>query len=122
MTDSRFLPDSFRHSFSLSGSRALLLGLGLSFSFLILYTVGRTPWTGDQPVRPLPTKTHTNIHASIGIRTHDLSVGAGDESSYLRPRGHCDFSFRLDILIIILDAFSSCYAFDRNRWNEQRAS
>jgi hypothetical protein len=25
------------------------------FSFLILYTVGRTPWTGDQPVtRPLP--------------------------------------------------------------------
>jgi hypothetical protein len=30
------------------------LGLFL-FSFLILYTVGRTPWTGDQPVaRPLP--------------------------------------------------------------------
>jgi hypothetical protein len=26
------------------------------FSFLILYTVGRTPWMGDQPVaRPLPT-------------------------------------------------------------------
>jgi hypothetical protein len=26
------------------------------FRFLILYTVGRTPWTGDQPVaRPLPT-------------------------------------------------------------------
>jgi hypothetical protein len=25
------------------------------FSFLILYTVGRTPWTADQPVaRPLP--------------------------------------------------------------------
>jgi hypothetical protein len=24
--------------------------------FLILYTVGRTPWTGDQPIaRPLPT-------------------------------------------------------------------
>jgi hypothetical protein len=32
-----------------------LLGLGRFFSFLILYTVGRTPWTGDQPVaRPLP--------------------------------------------------------------------
>jgi hypothetical protein len=27
-----------------------LLGLGRSFSFFILYTVGRTPWTGDQPV------------------------------------------------------------------------
>jgi hypothetical protein len=33
-----------------------LLGFGRHFSFLILYTVGRTPWTGDQPVaRPLPT-------------------------------------------------------------------
>jgi hypothetical protein len=27
------------------------------FSFLIIYTVGRSPWTGDQPVaRPLPTQ------------------------------------------------------------------
>jgi hypothetical protein len=27
------------------------------FQFLNLYTVGRTPWTGDQPVaRPLPTQ------------------------------------------------------------------
>jgi hypothetical protein len=33
-----------------------LLDLGRFCSFLILYTVGRTPWTGDQPVaRPLPT-------------------------------------------------------------------
>jgi hypothetical protein len=32
-----------------------LLDLGRFFSLLILYTVGRTPWTGDQPVaRPLP--------------------------------------------------------------------
>jgi hypothetical protein len=30
------------------------------FSFLILYTVRRTPWTGDQPfVRPLPTERTT---------------------------------------------------------------
>jgi hypothetical protein len=30
------------------------------FSFLILHTVGRTPWTGDQPVaRPLPTHRPT---------------------------------------------------------------
>jgi hypothetical protein len=32
------------------------------FQFLNLYTIGRTPWTGDQPVtRPLPTHrtTHT---------------------------------------------------------------
>jgi hypothetical protein len=33
-----------------------LLGPGLFFSFLILYTIGRTPWTGDQPVAmQLPT-------------------------------------------------------------------
>jgi hypothetical protein len=32
-----------------------LLDLGRFFSFLIPYTDGRTPWTGDQPVaRPLP--------------------------------------------------------------------
>jgi hypothetical protein len=32
-----------------------LLNLGRFFSFLILYTVGRTPWMGNQPVaRPLP--------------------------------------------------------------------
>jgi hypothetical protein len=32
-----------------------LLGLGRFFSFFIFYTVGRTPWTGDQPVtKPLP--------------------------------------------------------------------
>jgi hypothetical protein len=31
------------------------------FSFLILYTVGRTPWTSDQPVaRPLPTQDNSN--------------------------------------------------------------
>jgi hypothetical protein len=32
------------------------------FSFLIFYTIGMTPWTGDQPVaRPLPTH-RTNAH------------------------------------------------------------
>jgi hypothetical protein len=39
-----------------------LLNLGRFFSFLIFYTVCRTPWTGDQPVaRLLPTRrtTHT---------------------------------------------------------------
>jgi hypothetical protein len=37
-----------------------LLGLGHFYSVLSLYTIGRTPWTGDQPVaRPLPTHRTT---------------------------------------------------------------
>jgi hypothetical protein len=58
----------------------------------------------DQPVaRPLPkhrtTQTQNkrirapNIHALSGIRTHDPSVLASEDSSWLRSRGHCD---RLD--------------------------
>jgi hypothetical protein len=65
------------------------------------FTVGRTPWTGDQSVaRPLPkhrtTQTqnkriHTpNIHAMSAIPAHDPSVRASEDSSYLRPRRYCD--------------------------------
>jgi hypothetical protein len=36
------------------------LDLGRIFSFLIIYLVGRTPWTGDQSVaKPLPTHRTT---------------------------------------------------------------
>jgi hypothetical protein len=39
----------------------LMLGLGSFFIYLIFYTVGRTPRTGDQPVaRPLPTAETQN--------------------------------------------------------------
>jgi hypothetical protein len=42
------------------GSAALCLAFIDSFSFLILYTVGAIPWTGDQPIaRPLPTRRTT---------------------------------------------------------------
>jgi hypothetical protein len=68
---------------------------------LSFYTVGRTPWTGDQPVaRPLPkhrtTQTQNkrihvpNIHVLSGIRTHDPNVRASESSSCLRPRGYRD--------------------------------
>jgi hypothetical protein len=41
---------------SIYGSPVLFVGPWLLFQFLNLYTIGRTPWTGDQPVtRPLPT-------------------------------------------------------------------
>jgi hypothetical protein len=44
-----------------NGSTALCWSLAsFFFGFVILYTVGRTPWTGDQPVaRPLPTRRTT---------------------------------------------------------------
>jgi hypothetical protein len=46
-------------SLSVCGSTALV-DLGRFFSFLILYTVGRTSWMGDQPVaRPLLTHRTT---------------------------------------------------------------
>jgi hypothetical protein len=40
-----------------------LLGLGQFFSFLIFYTVDRTPSTGDQPIaKPLPAHRTTGQH------------------------------------------------------------
>jgi hypothetical protein len=40
--------------------QSFLLVLYCFFSLLILYTVSRTPWTGDQPVaKPLPTQRTT---------------------------------------------------------------
>jgi hypothetical protein len=64
------------------------------FQFLNLCTVGRTLWTGDQPVaRPLPThrKTQlTDIPTLTGIQTHDPSFRASEGSSCFRPRGHCE--------------------------------
>jgi hypothetical protein len=61
------------------------------FSFLILYTVGRAPWTGDQPIARYRINAHnTDIHAFSGIRTHDSSFRESEDSSCLTPRGHCE--------------------------------
>jgi hypothetical protein len=87
-----------RTCLSIYGYTVLCYDLDRFFSFLILYTVGRTPWTGDQTVaRPLPiprtTQTqnkHTDIYALTGIRTHDPSVRTSEDSLCLRPRGHCN--------------------------------
>jgi hypothetical protein len=53
-----------------------LLNLGRFFSFVILYTVCRTPWTGDQPVtRPLPTNRTTQAqNKRTQTSMHNLSV------------------------------------------------
>jgi hypothetical protein len=45
---------------SIYGSTVLLLDLGSFISFLILYKLGRSPWTGDKPVATqLPTHRTT---------------------------------------------------------------
>jgi hypothetical protein len=58
-----------------------LLGLGRFFSFSVLYTVGRTTWTGDQPVtRSLPThRTTHNKHTQTSM----LRVGFEPTTSVL---------------------------------------
>jgi hypothetical protein len=61
-------------------------------SFLIIHSRGISP----SQCRYLHTEqqntelTYTDIHATSGIRTHDPSVRRGEDSSWLRPRGHCD--------------------------------
>jgi hypothetical protein len=84
---------------SVCGSTALM-DLGRLFSYLILCTVGRTPWTGDQPVqgRYLHTEqhkhrinAHTDINTLSGIGTHNPSVRTGEDGSCLRQRDHCDW-------------------------------
>jgi hypothetical protein len=54
-----------------------LLDLAHFFTFLFLYTVGRTPWTGDQPVaRPLPTHRAAQTQNK---RTQTSTSGVGFE-------------------------------------------
>jgi len=60
---------------------------------------GRTPLTGDRPIRrSLPTQdsttqhreTCTYIHASSGIRNHDPTYLVAQDHMHLKPRGHWD--------------------------------
>jgi hypothetical protein len=46
------------------------------------------------------TKTHTDIRALSGIRTHDPRVQASEDGSCLRPRGHSDRYVQLESVII----------------------
>jgi hypothetical protein len=67
------------------------VGLWFFFSFLILCRVGRTPWTGDQPVaRPLPVHTEQHTHKANAHRNPCLnpSVRAGEIILWLRPHGY----------------------------------
>jgi hypothetical protein len=79
-----------------------LLGLRSFFSFLILYIVGRIPWTGEQPVaRPLPTQRTIQTHIQKKEKhKHPClewysnprpSVWARENTSCFKQRGHCDW-------------------------------
>jgi hypothetical protein len=76
------------------------LGPGLFFSFVIMFTQsvgllgrviipsqGRYLHTGQHKHR---INAHIYIHALSRIQTQDPSVRASEDSSCLRPRGHCD--------------------------------
>jgi hypothetical protein len=85
-----------------------------SFQFPALFTINRTLWTSDQLVaRTLPkhrtaqTKNKhiytPNIHVLNGIRTHDHSIRASEDSSCLRPLGYRDR--RLQVLMKVIFNF-----------------
>jgi hypothetical protein len=88
------------------------------FQFLNPCAAGRTPWTGNQPVeRPLPTHStaqtqnkRTDIHPFSGIRTHDHSVRASEDSSCLRPRDRCDWPFKMYLHYTIYASFVYCWS------------
>jgi hypothetical protein len=49
---------------------------------LILYTLGRTPWAGDQPVaRPLPTEDNTN---RINLKSLESLLRIAKNSMFIR--------------------------------------
>jgi hypothetical protein len=88
-------PTSFIHQWLYS----TLLGPYRFFSFVILYTVGRTPWRGDQPVaRPLVIHRTAQTHnkraqtsmSRVGFEPK-MSVFERTETVHaLHPRGHCN--------------------------------
>jgi hypothetical protein len=97
-----FIFSSFIHSFIHRWLCTPLLGPGFFFSFVIFFTqsvglLGRviSPSQGRYLHKRQHThriNAHTDIHDLSGIRTHDPSVRASEESSCLRPRGHSHHS------------------------------
>jgi hypothetical protein len=104
------------------------------FSFLILYTAGRAPWTGDQPVaRPLPTHRisahtdtidqrwsrcwgrwrpsptiyiHTYRHPCLELHSNRQSQRSSKRRQFMpfRSRGHCDRRVCVLLCLVISSA------------------
>jgi hypothetical protein len=98
---------SFIHSFIHQWFCSPLLGPGLIFSLAAFFTQtvgllgqeispsqGRYLHTGRHKHR---INAHTDIYVLSGIRTHDLSVRAGEDSSCLRPRGDSVIGIPLEV-------------------------
>jgi hypothetical protein len=88
------------------GSTAFV-DLGRFFSFLIRYSVGRNPWTGDQPVaRPLPTHRTTQTQ-NKRIQTSIPRVG-------FEPRipvfERAKIVHALDRAVTVIGNFYYCYS------------
>jgi hypothetical protein len=82
----RAFPNLLRiHMPFINGSTSPLLGPGRFFSFVILYTVHRNPWTGEQSVaRPLPTQTsmpRVGFEPPTPVFKREKSVHASDRAA-----------------------------------------
>jgi hypothetical protein len=90
---------SGRNCLPIYGSTALCWVLARYLSFLTFYTVGRTPWTGDQPVaRPLPAHRTAQTQKKrrqisiprMGFESTIPVFVRAKSVSCLIPRGRCD--------------------------------
>jgi hypothetical protein len=88
-----------------------LLALTCFFSFSILCTVGRILGSRISPLKgnyvhlgqhKHRTNSHKHLYTSSGIRTEDLSIGASEDSSYLRLHGNMICYGSLNNLINVL--------------------
>jgi hypothetical protein len=102
---------SFIHSFIHQCLYSPLLGPGLFFSSIIFFAqtvglLGRVIRPSQGPYLHIGQhkhriNAHTDIHALGGIRTHDPSVRANEDSSSLRRLGHRD---RLEFILTVIKA------------------
>jgi hypothetical protein len=83
-------------------STALCSALAVFFSFEILYSVGKTPWTGDQPVaNPLPTHRTTQTW-NKRIQTSIPQVGFGPTTPVFQRKEAVHALDRADTVVRIL--------------------
>jgi hypothetical protein len=58
-------------------------------------------------------QSHTDIHTLSGIRTHDSSVRAGEDSSCRRHRSHC---YRHRIVVVVVQYLRTSFSLETDRF------